>query len=240
MLDQIMKFLELLTKVSKKRFIALVIVAFLSLFIMKIDYIVGLVKEMRSSKNSGEVQRLYSVLDNLEIKTEDQKIIEDYTRKYFMNTPPTVFMMGIYKFLPTGDENYYQGRSLVIWTTKNSDPKSTSIREINNSQIPIWSGHKTVERLLERKITISVIDPTGFSVYIMEGNSRIVDNVSQLNLQVIYDQGVRKIIRVPIVKGNRTIGYIAWGIGDIKDDELQQLILKSWSLGAYIVNYMVN
>lgn len=182
-------------------------------------------------------------LEDMDISKENLTIIQGYADESFslvynLTNQLPVFM-AIYKFIPEGDDRYFQGRILVSEHTNLTVDLDLMLKEAGLIWIPMWVNKGTLERVM--------FDESFLSELIVTTNRRGVfleddlETRGKVNMTILYDIGVRWYYYYPITKGDYPIGYLVWALyNKPSESDLNHIHSKSVVLSTRIYNYMLN
>lgn len=199
------------------------------------------IEESIITKNTNN--RFVVSLEDMDITEYNLEIIKQYSDEIFKDTSVLLHdlpvLMTIYKFIPEGNDIYFQGRLLVTDNNGSDLDLDIILKEAGLVWVPMWVNKGTLERIMN--------DETFLSELYREENKRGVFLENDLNtrgrvdMTLIYDNGVKYFLFYPITKYDYPIGYISWGLKYKPDEkELNILKTKSASLSSRIYNYMLN
>lgn len=244
-MDWVAKVIEQLKDASVKRILVLAICAGLILSIWKIEPILEYYKTLHQSSKTDKAENVSkpTVTEDLahtttfEVPAELKEKIKSQYLSIQKDVPKNIFLIAVYKFLPGQHDYEYQGRLLVMLDLPQifNEDQTLTAKELDMNWVPIWSGKEVVELLLEKKTVISKLEDTEGKFYLEDKIN--LDRMPSLNKEAIINYGVKQIIRYPIVRNDRTVGYILVHLTTNSDEEANEA-KKFASLLSGKINYV--
>lgn len=173
------------------------------------------------------------------VPENELNMVKSYISGFSHTLPNYINLVGVYKFLPEGEDLYYQGRVLLMLQTETINYSSTDlIKELNLHWLPIWSARKGVELLLSGIPVVTELDPATGKQIITNGQTPVVEPDSIINTNMLMSLGVRTLFRYPVKSGSRVVGYLYWctskeSLSKSNIDELSDISSKLASSIAY-------
>lgn len=243
MLADLLTILRELRDLNFKKIVILLFSSFILIGVWKFDTVVDTVIKIESHyrKDKKEVKNdiLYSRSSASGISLENLEKLKGYLNEYLPKFPQSTYSIAIFKFLPPGHEYSYQGRILVAFKSKqlNEEDESKLLKELNVNWIPMWSGKKSMEALIDLKDITLVFDEEN-NYFKLESKPDIIPNS---NLPILGELGIKTIYRFPIQSGNRAIGYISIYLTESLDKNKEQELKHTSSyFSNRIVSYLLN
>lgn len=196
------------------------------------------------SKDDSENKSKFIVtIDDMDISEKNLMIIKEYADESFSlvyslsNQLPAY--LTVYKFIPEGDDRYFQGRVLVSDHTNIKTNLDLLLKEAGLVWMPMWVNKGTLERIIVDESFLSklVVSPDKKGVYLEDD----VETRGRVNMSIVYDMGVRWYYFYPISKGDYPVGYLVWALfGKPDEHELNHIHSKSVVLATRIYGYLLN
>lgn len=205
----------------------------------------GLADQVKDSKSSSKIFKSDSgslIVDPSISSVSESELnkVKDYISGFSHSLPNYVDLVGVYKFLPEGEDLYYQGRVLLMLQSETVNPSDGPelVRELNLRWLPIWSARKSVELLLSGRPVVTELDKVTGKQVIKNGDVPVVEPDSIINTNMLMSLGVRTLFRYPVKSGDRVVGYLYWctskdSLSKSNIDELSDISSKIASRIAY-------
>ena len=118
--------------------------------------------------------------------------------KMYVGNNPQIAMITAFEFVPSNDD-FYQGRMLVTSVTANPDIK---VEDYNIKWLPISAFRAQINKIINNEIYTESIFTILHDKLVIDNKINRADYVSPINFNLMYSNGIRYMVSVPIMSTN--------------------------------------